>query len=108
MSSRSLRPPRAAALWFGWLLCLFVGLGLTPQAGHAFDDNTATFKDTQSSPTDDRNGGDPDGVGLGSPVPPHDGPPFAPDPVPTDPGRALVSPEALRLWILQLLIDIAI
>ena len=107
MSSRSLRPPRAAALWLAaWVLCWTVALGLSPHTGHAYVDSVSTFKDSQSAPSGDSNGGDPDGVGLGSPVPPHDGPPFAPD-EPHDSGRSL-SPDALRLWILQLLIDIAI
>jgi len=109
MSSRSLRRPRAAALWLAaWILCWIVGLGLTPQPSHAFLDNIATFKDSSAAPKGESNGGDPDGVGLGTPTePPHGGPPFAPDPLPEDSGRSL-SPEALRLWIMQLLIDIAI
>jgi hypothetical protein len=106
MSSRSLRPPRTAALWLAaWVLC-WAALGLCPHTGHAYDDSIATFGDSQSSPKDNRSGGDPDGVGLGTPVPPHGAPPFAPE-EPHDTGRSL-SPDALRLWILQLLIDIAI
>ena len=105
--SRYMRQPRTAALWLAaWVLCWIVGLGLTPHTGHAYLDNINTFKDSESAPTDS-NGGDPDGVGLGTPVPPHGSPPFAPDPEQNDSGRSL-SPDALRLWILQLLIDIAI
>ena len=108
MSSRSLRPPRATARWLAaWVLCWTVALGLCPHVGHAYTDNVSTFGDSQGAPKGDRNGGDPDGVGLGSPVPPQGNPPFAPEPEPHDSGRSL-SPDALRLWILQLLIDIAI
>ena len=107
MTSRSLRPPRAAALWLvAWVLCWTV-LGLTPSTGHAYGDNLNILKESQAAPKTERDGGDPDGVGLGSPEPPHGNPPFAPEPLPNESGRSL-SPEAIRLWILQLLIDIAI
>src|SRR5262245_43530511 len=99
MSSRSLRPLRAAALWCAaWILCCTVGLAVTPEPGHAFVARVLDLKDSQSWPTDDRNGGDPDGVGLSVPEPPHGGPPFAPDPdpLPRESGGSL-SPQALRL-----------
>jgi hypothetical protein len=110
MRSRSFRPrlrPQAQLLAI-WLCALVVALGLTASAGHALPDNPSSFTNTPSAPTGGSEGGDPDGIGLESPIPPGGGgPPFAPDPPTGDEGRSL-GPGSIRLWILQVLFEIAI
>jgi hypothetical protein len=109
MRSRSYRPRRYSLTQLSliWICGMVVVLGLSASAGHAFQENLATFKDSQAAPPGQTNGGDPDGIGLGTTLPPPEGPPFAPGPENSNEGR-LLGPQWLRLWIMQVLFDIAI
>jgi hypothetical protein len=106
MLSRSLRPTRRpACLWLlTGVLALILALGYA-SPGQAFMPNDKPLGDTQSSPKGNTDGGDPDGVGLNAPVPPHGSPPFAPEP--GNDRRLIPESSNLRLWI-ELLVEIAI